>query len=194
MKTIRMIIGSTRPERVSPAVARWIGERLRAGAEDAGDIAVEETDLKELALPFFDEPSPPIFGRYIRPHTKAWAETVRSSDGFLFITPEYNHGYSAVLKNALDYLYAEWHHKPVAFVSYGGDGGGTRAVEQLRAVVGELRMYDLGEMVRIPEYWNYLGEDGSLNPPQRYADAAEATVNALVHWTRVMAAGRPGAG
>jgi NAD(P)H-dependent FMN reductase len=192
MHTIRIVLGSTRPERVSPRIAEWFEVSLRRAAEQAGDVTVETTDLKELALPFFDEPSPPIFGTYTHAHTRAWAETVDATDGFVFIAPEYNHSYSAVLKNALDFLNREWHHKPVGFVSYGGHAGGTRATEHLRSIVGELRMYDIGEMVLVPHYWDYLTAEGAFAPPAEYAAAAEAMAGQLVYWTRVMRAAREG--
>ena len=190
MHTIRIIIGSTRPKRVGPAVAQWIEEIARPLVEAAGDIQLEVTDLKELGLPFLDEPSPPVFGRYTQPHTLAWADTVAATDGFIFVAPEYNHSYSAVLKNAIDFLNREWHHKPVAFVAYGGHAGGTRATEHLRSVVGELRMYDLSEMVLIPHYWEYLNADGGFGPPDAQRQAAEALVAQIIHWTRVMRRGR----
>lgn len=190
MVTIRMIIGSTRPERAGVRIADWVAGIARPLIEAAGDVKLETTDLKQLALPFFDEPVPPIFGKYSQPHTLAWADTVASSDGFIFIAPEYNHSYSAVLKNALDFVYREWHHKPCAFVAYGGHAGGTRATEHLRSIVGELRMYDLGEMVLIPHYWEHFGEDGAFAPPEQHTRAAEALVRAMIHWTRVLSHGR----
>lgn len=189
MHTVRIIIGSTRPGRAGAAVGSWIEAIARQHAAAAGDMDVAVTDLLELDLPFFDEGTPPIFGRYAQPHTKAWAEVVDGSDGFIFLAPEYNHSYSAVLKNALDFVYREWHHKPAAFVAYGGHAGGTRATEHLRSVLGELRIYDLGEMVLVPHYWDYL-KDGVFAPPANVNESAEAMVKQVMHWTRVMAEGR----
>lgn len=189
MHTVRIVVGSSRPGRASIVIGNWIAAIAREMATRAGDIDLVVTDLKELDLPFFDEEVPPIFGRYAHEHTKAWAATVAATDAFVFIAPEYNHSYSAILKNAIDFLNREWYHKPAAFVSYGGNAGGTRATEHLRAITGELRMYDLGDMVLIPYYWDYLNE-GVFAPPERIEESARAMLDQLFHWTRVMAEGR----
>ena len=86
----------------------------------------------------------------------------RTADGFIIVTPEYNHGYSAVLKNAIDYVYDGWNKKPVAFVSYGGPAGGSRAIEQLRQVAIELQMHPVREQVTIPYIWSALSDSGEL--------------------------------
>ena len=119
-------------------MARWILER--AALRD--DLDVELIDLAAVDLPIYDEPNPPITGQYTHEHTKAWAATIATYDAFVFVTPEYNRSIPAALKNAIDFLYQEWTDKAAGFVSYGADAGGARAIEHLRAVMGELRVAD----------------------------------------------------
>ena len=119
MIRVAVIIGSTRPGRNGESVARWVYEI----AKKRDDAEFELVDLKEINLPLLDEPVPPSMGQYSKPHTKAWAAKVASFDAFVFVTPEYNHGTSGALKNAIDFLYAEWNNKAAGFVSYGSAGG-----------------------------------------------------------------------
>ncbi|MFJ5136404.1 NAD(P)H-dependent oxidoreductase [Streptomyces sp. NPDC088707] len=135
MTRIGILIGSTRPGRKGDQVARWVHER----AARRGDAAFEVIDLLDHPLPHLDEPLPALAGRYQHGHTRAWADTVARFDGFVMVTPEYNASIPGVLKNAIDYLYAEWIHKAVGFVSYGADGG-TRAARQLRTLCELLQM------------------------------------------------------
>ena len=139
---IGIILGSTRPCRNGEAVAQWVYEK----AKPRRDADFELIDLADYRLPLLDEPIPPSMGQYRQPHTKRWAEKIASLDAFVFVTPEYNHGTSAALKNALDYLYAEWNNKVAGFVSY-GSAGGARAVEHLRLVMGELQVADVRAQV-----------------------------------------------
>jgi NAD(P)H-dependent FMN reductase len=141
---ILIVLGSTRQNRQGETVARWISERANARS----DARFELLDLKDWPLPFLQSPSPPVLGRY-DDTTQPWADKIDATDGFLFVTPEYNHGYPAVLKNALDHLYREWGYKPAAIVSYGMAGGGLRAGEQLRQVLVELRMVPVRDQVGI---------------------------------------------
>jgi len=133
MLRVAIIVGSTRPGRKGEAVARWVHEI----AASRGDAEFELVDIKDYDLPLLDEPLSAIFGRYSKDHTKAWSAKIASFDAFVFVTPEYNHATSGALKNAIDYLYHEWNNKAAGFVGYGG-AGGTRAVEHLRLVMGEL--------------------------------------------------------
>jgi NAD(P)H-dependent FMN reductase len=135
MLKLAIIIGSTRPGRVGEAVARWVFEL----AQKRGDAEYELVDIKDFDLPLLDEPIPPSQGNYSKEHTKRWAAKIASFDGFIFVTPEYNHGISGALKNAIDFLYAEWNNKAAGFVGY-GSAGGVRAVEQLRLVMAELQV------------------------------------------------------
>jgi NAD(P)H-dependent FMN reductase len=137
MLQIAVVLGSTRPQRRGEAVARWVLEQLQAqGHADARFVPV---DLADVRLPLLDEPVEPSQGHYRHEHTRRWAELVAGFDAFVFVTPEYNHGPPAALKNALDFIYREWNDKAAAFVSY-GSAGGSRAVEQLRQVMGELQV------------------------------------------------------
>jgi len=132
---VGIVVGSTRPGRNAEAVASWV-ERI---AKERSDVEVELVDLRAFPLPHLDEPIPASVGRYAQAHTRAWAAKVASLDAFVFVTPEYNHSFPAVLKNALDYVYAEWNDKVAGFVGYGSSGG-VRAVEQLRLVMAELQV------------------------------------------------------
>jgi NAD(P)H-dependent FMN reductase len=146
MERIQVIIGSTRPDRFGEKPARWVAERLAA----RGDLDVELVDLRDYPLPFFEASLPPAYTlrEYPDEATARWGRKVDEADGFVFVTAEYNHGYPAMLKNALDHLFPEWHRKPVAFVGYGNVGGG-RAIEQLREVVVELEMAPLRHAVHV---------------------------------------------
>jgi NAD(P)H-dependent FMN reductase len=146
MERIQVIIGSTRPDRFGEKPARWVAEQLAA----RGDLDVELVDLRDYPLPFFEASLPPAYTlrEYPDEATARWGRKVDEADGFVFVTAEYNHGYPAMLKNALDHLFPEWHRKPVAFVGYGNVGGG-RAIEQLREVVVELEMAPLRHAVHV---------------------------------------------
>ena len=128
MTNLLIIIASTRPGRVGLPVARWFEQHARAH----GGLEVNVADLAEWNLPFLDEPNHPRLGRYTKDHTKRWSAEVDAADAFAFVMPEYNHAFNAPLKNAIDFLFAEWRHKPAGFVSYGGVAGGMRAVQQLK--------------------------------------------------------------
>src|SRR6266436_10270692 len=141
---IAIILGSTRPGRNGEAVAKWAYEI----AQKRTDAGFELVDIRDFNLPLLDEPIPSIMGQYSKPHTKAWAAKIASFDGFVFVTPEYNHSISGALKNAIDFLFAEWNNKAAGFVSYGG-AGGARAVEQLRLAIHEEGK--IHESIRIPE-------------------------------------------
>ena len=141
---IGIIIGSTRPGRNGEAVGRWVHEI----ASKRADADYELVDLLDYNLPHLDEGMPASMGQYANEHTRQWAEKVAEFDGFIFVTPEYNHGTSGVLKNAIDFIYGEWNNKSAGFVSYGAVGG-TRAVEHLRLVVGELQIADVRAQVAL---------------------------------------------
>jgi NAD(P)H-dependent FMN reductase len=166
---LQVIIGSTRPGRVGPAVADWITQQ----AKRQGDFEVEVTDLAELNLPFFDEPNHPRLGRYVHQHTMDWSAIVEASDAFVFVIPEYNHTFNAVTKNALDYLHAEWQNKPAGIVSYGGASGGAHAARALEPVLGALRMVPAGT-VSVQAIREHLDEAGRLEPTQQMNAAATA--------------------
>src|SRR5438477_5721609 len=135
MIKIAIIIGSTRPNRNGEAVAKWVYEV----AQKRTDAEFALVYIKDFNLPLLDEPMPPIMGQYSKPHTKAWAAKIGSFDAYVFVTPEYNHGISGALKNAIDFLFAEWNNKAAGFVSCGGVSG-VCALEHLRPVLAEVRM------------------------------------------------------
>ena len=133
-------------------MAQWLIER----AGDHGAFELDVVDLAELKLPLLDEPNHPRLRQYTQRHTRAWSEHVDAADAFVFVTPEYNHGYPASLKNAIDFLHHEWRHKAVGFVSYGGVAAGTRSVEQLQQVVTAVKLQPLIEQVNIPFYQQFI--------------------------------------
>ena len=173
-RLVQVILGSTRQGRAGERVARWFLNQA-TGRED---LELELVDLRDWPLPFFDSPFPPMMGRYEDPAQQAWAAHVARADAYVIVTPEYNHGYPAVLKNALDTLFAEWRGKPVGFVGYGGSGGGIRAVEQLRQVVIELDMHPLRDSVALPRVYAAFDEDGRLREPS-HARAAAAVLDGV---------------
>ncbi len=136
---LMIIVSSTRPVRVGRTVADW----FHAQAEAHGGFDVDFVDLAELNLPFMDEPNHPRLATYTKQHTLDWSARVDAADAFVFVMAEYNHGYTAALKNAIDYLLREWAYKPVGFVSYGGVAGGTRAVQAIKPVCVVIKMWPL---------------------------------------------------
>jgi NAD(P)H-dependent FMN reductase len=181
MTRIGIILGSTRPNRNGEQVARWVYENaaLRSDAE------FELVDLRDYPLPHLDEPLPPSLGQYQNDHTRQWADKIASFDGFVIVTPEYNHSTSGVLKNAIDYLYAEWNNKAVGFVSYGAVGG-ARAAEHLRLVAGELQMADVRQQVTLSLITDF--ENFSAFKPGDYSVAALSTLfDQVIAWSAALA-------
>lgn len=184
MARLSIIIGSTRPGRAGLPIADWFADRARAH----GGFEIDVVDLAELNLPMLDEPNHPRLRQYTHQHTKDWSARVSGSDAFVIVTPEYNHGYSPAVKNAIDYLHHEWHYKPVGFVSYGGVAAGTRAMQQLKQVVTALRMLPLTDAVNIPFHTQFLDDDGRVQANEVMEQAADVMLDELV---RVAAALRP---
>ncbi len=181
---IAIIIGSTRPGRVGESVARWVHDL----ASKRSDAAYELIDIKDFNLPLLDEPVPPSRGQYSKEHTRKWASKIDSFDGFVFVTPEYNHGTSGALKNALDFLYAEWNNKAAAFVSY-GSAGGTRAVETLRLVMGELMVADVRQQVMFSlatDFENYT----KFKPAAHHEKSVATMFDQLATWATALQAVR----
>jgi NAD(P)H-dependent FMN reductase len=188
---LQIVIASTRPGRVGLPVARWIEK----AALDHGGFDVEVVDLAEVGLPMFDEPVHPRMKRYTHDHTKAWSATVDRADAFVFVMPEYNHSFNGALKNAIDYLFHEWHHKPVGTVSYGGVAGGIRAVQQLKPVLAALSAPVMVAAVPIPFVTNHVsgeGDDRTFTPNDALTAGATAMFDALAAWvpaSRVLRSG-----
>jgi NAD(P)H-dependent FMN reductase len=157
---IHIILGSTRQGRTSGKVGNAVMKML----EKRADINAELVDLQDFNLPFFDETVSPAYRKSITdPVVKKWSDKISKADAFIIVVPEYNHSFPGVLKNALDHLYTEWNHKPIAFVGYsGGSSGGTRAIEQLRQIVVELRMIPVRSEINIPEVWQAFDEKENL--------------------------------
>jgi NAD(P)H-dependent FMN reductase len=176
MIKIAIIVGSTRPGRKAEAVARWV----HGIAKDRSDAEFEVVDIQDFNLPLLDEPIPPSLGQYSKPHTKAWAAKIASFDAFVFVTPEYNHGTSGALKNAIDYLYLEWNNKAAGFVGY-GSAGGVRAVEQLRLVMGELQVADVRAQVMLSLYSDFENFT-TFKPADRHEKSVHAMLDQLIAW------------
>ena len=177
MLKIAIILGSTRPGRNGEAVAKWV----YGIAQKREDAEFELVDIKDFNLPLLDEPVPPSLGQYSKPHTKAWAAKVGFFDGFIFVTPEYNHGISGALKNAIDFLFAEWNNKAAGFVSYGSVGG-ARAVEQLRLVLAELQIATVRNQVLLSLYTDF--ENFSVfKPDARHEKSVNALFDQVIAWS-----------
>lgn len=176
MLKIGIIVGSTRPGRKAGEVAQWVFNLLK-GRKDA---EFELVDIEEFKLPLLDEPVPPMMHQYSKPHTKAWAAKVGSLDGFIFVTPEYNHATSAALKNAIDYLFHEWTNKSAGFVGYGSSGG-VRAVENLRLVMGEIKIADVRAQVALSIFTDFENFT-TFKPHEHHAKTVHAMADEVVAW------------
>ena len=186
MLKVGIIIGSTRPGRKSEAVARWLLEI----AQKRGDAKYELIDIESFDLPLLDEPVLPSMGQYSKEHTKRWSEKIASLDAFVFVTPEYNHSTSGALKNALDFLYHEWTNKAAAFVGYGSVGG-TRAVEHLRGIAGELQIADVRGQVALSLFEDFENFT-SFKPRDVHAASVKTMLDQLVGWAGALKAYRQG--
>lgn len=178
---IAIVTGTTRPGRKNIAVAKWVFE-LATRSQKA---EFELVDIADYQLPMLDEPEPAAEARYTQPHTKRWSQKIASFDGYVFVTPEYNHGYSGSLKNAIDYLYAEWHNKAAAFVGY-GFASGTRSVEQLRQVMGNLRIAVVSSQLAISlvhDFENF----SEFRPHVRHETSLLELLDEVIAWSRALA-------
>ena len=179
MKKILVILGTTRKGRRGESIAKAVMSSL----ENNKKAEFELVNLRNWNLPFYDFPGYPSTkkGKYESPLQEKWAKKIDSADGFIALTPEYNHGYPAVLKNAFDYLWYEWNHKPIAFISYGGLPAATRAVEQLREVVIEFEMIPVRDTVLIPNVSKVIDEDGKV-VDESFEKRVEKLGNKLIVW------------
>jgi NAD(P)H-dependent FMN reductase len=183
---VLVILSSTRESRFGPTVADWVMSR----AAERTDMHARLADLRDFEMPYYNLD---VNGPRVEPEMepREWAKTVRSADAFVIVTPEYNYGYPAVLKSALDALYRPWNRKPVAFVSYGGWSGGTRAVQQLRQVVVELQMAPIRSSVVFQFARRLFDEEGHLREPEMFDTAVEAMFDDLVWWANALRDARP---
>jgi len=183
---IAIIVGSTRPGRNGRAVADW----AYAQACQRDDAGYELIDLLDYPLPLLDQAMPPSLGQYANEHTRAWAAKVAGFDGYVFVTPEYNHSTSAALKNAIDHLYGEWNNKAAGFVSYGGLGG-ARAVEHLRLICAELQIATVRSQVALSLFTDF--ENFSLfKPADTHLQHLSDTLRQTVAWSRALSTVRAG--
>lgn len=160
---VKVILGSTRQGRFGDKPGNWIFDE----AKNLKEMDVELLDLRDYPMPFFNEPVSPSMagGKYNHDVVKKWAAKIKEADAFIIVTPEYNHGYPGVLKNAMDSIFPEWNKKPVGFVAY-GSAGGARSVEQLREVAIELQMMPIRNAIHIPPivYMAIMNEKVPVNP------------------------------
>ena len=190
MTAISVIVGSTRQGRFSEKPAQWIFQQLK----NRGGVDARLLDLRDFPMPFFDQPVPPAMpGRqaYENEVVKKWTAEIARSDGFIFVTPEYNYGPSAVLKNALDWVYPEWNRKAAAFVSY-GSAMGARGVQQLRLTAIELQLAPVRSSVYIPvaTLWaHFQGGDVDAGLTE-LEGAAKTMIDDLLWWTAALRAAR----
>ena len=182
MRTLKIIVASTRPGRVGKPVADW----FLGVAKAHGKLDVSLLDLAEVALPLLDEPAHPRQRAYQHAHTKAWSAAVDGADAFVIVTPEYNFGAPAPLVNALDYLFHEWAYKPVGFVSYGGASGGVRSVQMIKQLVTTLKMVPLVEAVSIPFVHKRLNA-GAFTGDDALEKSATTLLDELARWADALA-------
>ncbi len=176
------VTASTRPSRGGVAIASW----FHARAQEHGGFELSTVDLAEENLPMLDEAEHPRFGNYRNAHTLAWQAKVAAADAFVFVMPEYNWSFTAPLKNALDYLSAEWAYKAVGFVSYGGVSAGTRAVTAIRPVVNALRMWPATAAVNVPLYQQFL-QDSAFVPNETVTGSVKPMLDELRQVTVALA-------
>jgi NAD(P)H-dependent FMN reductase len=177
MLKVAVIIGSTRPGRVGESVGKWVYEQ----AKKRTDAEFELVDVQAFNLPMLDEPVPPSQGKYSKEHTKAWAAKIASFDGYVFVTPEYNHGICGALKNAIDFLFKEWNNKAAGFVGY-GSAGGVRAVEHLRQVMAEVQVATVRNQVALSlftDFENYT----TFKPDPRHEKSLSQMFDQLIAWS-----------
>jgi NAD(P)H-dependent FMN reductase len=176
MLKVQVIIGSTRQQRFSEKPANWIYQQLKTQPQ----VQAELLDLRDYPLPFYNEALSParLEGKYADPKIQTWVNKIDEADGYVMVAPEYNHGYPAVLKNAIDYPYYEWNKKPVGFISYGSVGG-ARAIEQLRQVVIELQMVPIKTSISIPGGL-YIGNEDKPDVFAPLAEKADAFIDELI--------------
>jgi len=180
MTKIAIIIGSTRPGRNGESVGKWIYEQ----SKKRNDAAFELVDLVDYNLPLLDEPYPAGMQQYSKDHTKKWAAKINEFDGYIIVTPEYNHSTSGALKNAIDYLNAEWANKAAGFVSYGSSGG-ARAVEHLRQIFAELRVATVRDQVMFSLFTDFV-DMSEFKPASLHQSETEALFDQVISWSNAL--------
>jgi NAD(P)H-dependent FMN reductase len=182
MNKLKIITSTTREGRKGILVANWITELAKAN----GKFEVELLDLAEINLPLMNEPNHPRLKQYQHEHTKRWSATIESADAYIIVLAEYNFGFPAPIKNALDYLLHEWKHKPVAFVSYGGVSGGLRSTQMLKQVISALNMMALFESVSIPFFAKSITDENVFKPDEIVLKSAHVMLAELDRWSNTL--------
>ncbi|WP_035857691.1 NADPH-dependent FMN reductase [Cryptosporangium arvum] len=180
MSRLQIIVASTRPGRVGLPVGQWVEA---AAGKHGGFDEVDLTDLAELDLPLMDEPNHPRLARYTKDHTKEWAARVGAADAYVFVLAEYNHSYTAGVKNAIDYLHNEWRYKPAGLVSYGGVSAGLRAAQAFKPVLLSLKVVPIVEGVMIPFVGQFLDDERVFTPNEMVETSATAMLDELGRWS-----------
>jgi NAD(P)H-dependent FMN reductase len=182
MNTIKIITSTTREGRKGTAVANWITGLAKQNQQ----FAIELLDLAEIKLPFMDEPHHPRMKQYQHEHTRNWSQTIDAADAFIIVLAEYNFGFPAPIKNAIDFLFTEWMQKPVAFVSYGGVSGGLRSTQMLKQVVTAVHMMPVVDQVNIPFFTKHMNEQGVFVPDETITKSAGQMLNELERWSNAL--------
>lgn len=185
---LNIIIGSTRPGRVGPAIGEW----LKAFAEKHGKFEVELVDLAKFELPLLDEAAHPVMQKYEHDHTKRWSASVASADAYIFLTPEYTYFPPASLVNALQVLSREWAQKVAGVVSYGGISGGLRASQELRLMIANANMHAVPQTVPVPMFSQFVSE-GVFTPGEPIETGAKGQLDELYKWAVALQAMRKAA-
>jgi NAD(P)H-dependent FMN reductase len=175
---LNIIIGSTRPGRVGPVIAQWQKE----AATEHGKFDVELVDLAKFGLPLLDEAAHPMAQQYANEPTKRWSKSVASADAFVFVTPEYDYFVPAALVNAVQALMLEWLYKPAGVVSYGGISGGLRSAQVLRQLLGNVNVHALPQVVPVPNFPQFIGEDRVFRPTKQMKDGVKSMLDELHKW------------
>ncbi len=177
---IGIIVGSTRPGRKALEVANWVFKN----ASNRENATYEIVDIADFNLPLLDESVPPSRGQYEKEHTKKWASKIAELDGFVFVTPEYNHSTSGALKNAIDFVYGEWTNKAAGFVGYGSMGG-SRAIEHLRLIMAECQVATVRSQVMLSLFTDFENFS-TFKPAEVHTKSLNAMLEQLEKWTSAM--------
>ena len=175
---LKIITSTTREGRTGIHIAKWITEF----AQTKSSFNVHLLDIAEINLPLMDEPNHPRFQQYTHEHTKNWSKMIEDADAYIIVLGEYNYGFPAPIKNALDYLFNEWKYKPLAFVSYGGVSAGLRSTQMLKQVVTTLGMVPIPEQVNIPFHAKFIDEEKIFHPDMHMVHSAEVMLEQLAKW------------
>jgi NAD(P)H-dependent FMN reductase len=176
---LHIIVASTRPGRLGPAVARW----FEGFARTHGGFEPVLVDLADFDLPVYNEPKHPLTRQYQHEHTKRWSESVAAADAYAFVMPEYNYFPPSSLVNALDYLVAEWTYKPAGLVSYGGVSGGLRAAQAVKLLLTTLKIMPIPESVAIPNFTQFMSDNATFRPNELVEKSGTTMLDEMVRWS-----------